>query len=57
MTYKRLREYNLTILNRMLNQEKIEMVKDEKEGNLYHLRLRQETIRKIEKVIKEKENK
>lgn len=57
MTYKRLREYDLTILNRMLNQEKIEMVKDEKEGNLYHLRLRQETIRKIEKVIKEKENK
>ncbi len=57
MTYKDLRRYDLTILNRMLECNKEAFKKYEQEGDLYHLRLVKEAIRKIEKVIKEKEEK
>ena len=55
MTYKELRRYDLTILNKILECNKEAFKKYEQEGDLFHLRMVEKAIKKVEKVIKEKE--
>ena len=55
MTYKRLRGYDLVILNNILKCEKEAQIKYKENNELDHLRMSIKTVEKIEKVIEEKE--
>ena len=54
MTYKRLRGYDIDILNKILNSEKEVQKKYLQNNELDHYRMSLKTINKIENVIKEK---
>lgn len=56
MTYKKLRSYDIDILNKMLEQEKEAQIKYKEKDELEHYRMTLKQINKIEKVIREKEN-
>lgn len=56
MTYKKLRSYDVDILNRMLEQEREAQIKYKEKNELDHYRMTLKQINKIEKIIKEKEN-
>lgn len=54
MTYKRLRGYDIDILNKILKCEKEAQIKYIENDELDHYRMSLKTVNKIEKVIKEK---
>ena len=56
MTYKKLRSYDIDILNKMLEQEQEAQIMYKEKDELEHYRMTLKQINKIEKVIKEKEN-
>jgi hypothetical protein len=54
MTYKRLRGYDVDILNKILKCEKEAQIKYIENDEKDHYRMSLKTVNKIEKVIKEK---
>lgn len=54
MTYKRLRSYDIDILNKILKCEKEAQIKYIENDEKDHYRMSLKTVNKIEKVIKEK---
>ena len=54
MTYKRLRNYDNDILNKIIKCEKEAQIKYQQNNELDHYRMSIKTIEKIEKILKER---